>query len=221
MVASGFDPYAVLGIPSGASRREARAAFHRLVELYHPDRLAGFRAEVREEAARRLRETTVAWQAIASAHPRPLRAGTEGASETAPSPDPATLHDAELRSVDARRRLHVRWGGAGAQATLHALQAQHRRDRSSVRQVEWGAYRVELTGDEARQFLSGLLDPGLVEDGGERPGLPAAVVELAPALRDQIAGGAVAAAEPDAVDLHRLLGLLEGDRRYTISAEDF
>ncbi|CAN5552353.1 hypothetical protein BH20ACT2_BH20ACT2_07610 [soil metagenome] len=215
-VPSGPDPYAVLGIPSGASRREARAAFHRLVELYHPDRLDGLRADVREEAARRLREATAAWQAILTANPRPLRAGAHGAPQMAPRSDPATLHDAELRSVDARRRLHVRWGGASAQATLHALQVQHQRDRSSVRQVEWGAYRIELTGDEVRQFLAGLLDPG------QAPAeLPAAIVELAPALRQQIGPAGVPDTTPDAVDLHCLLDVLEGDRRYTISAEDF
>jgi hypothetical protein len=36
----GFDPYAVLGLGSGAGREEIRAAYVRLAKAYHPDRYA-------------------------------------------------------------------------------------------------------------------------------------------------------------------------------------
>jgi hypothetical protein len=36
-VDANFDPYRVLGIPTGASFDDVRAAYHRLTKMYHPD----------------------------------------------------------------------------------------------------------------------------------------------------------------------------------------
>ena len=39
---SSFDPYAVLQVSKEASPEEIRQAYHRMVKLYHPDRIASF-----------------------------------------------------------------------------------------------------------------------------------------------------------------------------------
>lgn len=37
-----FDPYQVLKVPRGASHDEIKHAYHRMVRLYHPDRIGNF-----------------------------------------------------------------------------------------------------------------------------------------------------------------------------------
>ena len=54
------DPYATLGIPSGATRAEAARAHRRLAKRYHPDVNPG------PEAAERMRRINEAWRTLAS-----------------------------------------------------------------------------------------------------------------------------------------------------------
>lgn len=78
------DPYAVLGLPADASRDQAVDAWRRLAEIYHPDRFATARPDVRDEAGRKMMELNEALAAIKRNGERP--AGR--ASRTAPPPSP-------------------------------------------------------------------------------------------------------------------------------------
>ena len=88
------DPYDILGIARDATLAEAKAAYRRLAELFHPDRLEGVRDEVRAEAARRMREAADAMRAIRDGLGRPLRAPGQkkppGPRTTPRRPRPAT-----------------------------------------------------------------------------------------------------------------------------------
>jgi curved DNA-binding protein CbpA len=187
-----LDPYDVLGIAREATLEEAKAAFRRVAQLFHPDRLVGLPSAVQAEGARRMREATDAIRAINTRYGRPLRApghhrshegapvdGTTRAADRAAaqespdndwlsddhrSPDDlwspanhgAKIYDAELESVDGPR-LHARWSGRHAAATLKAVQTAHRTKAGAVRQVEWGTYEMVLSGSEMRHFLEGVI----------------------------------------------------------------
>lgn len=58
-----FDPYAVLGLPSGASFDDVKAAWHRLSKSYHPDRFASadLPQEVRDYLGVMARRVNVAY----------------------------------------------------------------------------------------------------------------------------------------------------------------
>jgi DnaJ-domain-containing protein 1 len=58
------DPYAVLGIPSGASDEELEQAYRRRMSEYHPDRVANAAREIRDMADRRAREINQAYDRI-------------------------------------------------------------------------------------------------------------------------------------------------------------
>jgi len=68
------DPYEILGIARDATLAEAKAAYRRLAELFHPDRLGSVRDEVRAEGVRRMREANEAMRAVRDSFGRPLRA---------------------------------------------------------------------------------------------------------------------------------------------------
>ena len=55
-----LDPYAVLGIPPGASRDEAARAHRRLAKAYHPDLNPG------PAAAERMRRINAAWRILSN-----------------------------------------------------------------------------------------------------------------------------------------------------------
>jgi curved DNA-binding protein CbpA len=57
----------VLGIEPTGDGRAIRAAFLRLARIYHPDRFAGQPDDVRAEAERRMKEATVAYEALRGA----------------------------------------------------------------------------------------------------------------------------------------------------------
>jgi DnaJ-domain-containing protein 1 len=58
------DPWAVLGIPPGTSKDEARRAFRTLVSQYHPDKVAHLAREFQELADRKTRELNEAWELL-------------------------------------------------------------------------------------------------------------------------------------------------------------
>jgi hypothetical protein len=62
------DPYALLGVPPGASERELARAYRRLAKRWHPDR-AG------EDAARRMAELNQAYEIARLERRRPRRRG--------------------------------------------------------------------------------------------------------------------------------------------------
>jgi curved DNA-binding protein CbpA len=59
--------FQVLGIEPTGDGRAIRAAFLRLARIYHPDRFAGQPDDVRVEAERRMKEATVAYEALRGA----------------------------------------------------------------------------------------------------------------------------------------------------------
>ena len=56
--------YAVLGLTPEASDGEVDLAYRRLIAQYHPDRLNGAAAELREQAERKAREINQAYDRI-------------------------------------------------------------------------------------------------------------------------------------------------------------
>lgn len=54
--------YAVLQVAPEATTAEIRAAYYRLAEQYHPDKVQDLGSEIRELAARRLAEIDTAYQ---------------------------------------------------------------------------------------------------------------------------------------------------------------
>jgi DnaJ-domain-containing protein 1 len=52
-VESAWDPYAELGVPSGASRDAITRAYHEQLKRYHPDRVADLGVELQELAHRK------------------------------------------------------------------------------------------------------------------------------------------------------------------------
>ena len=93
MPASQPDPYRTLGVDPGASDAELRAAYHRLVQLHHPDHNGGS-----ADAARRFEEVQDAYARITS-----LRRMTPHVDEEATRPpvDP----DVESRLADIERQV--------------------------------------------------------------------------------------------------------------------
>ena len=65
-----FDPFAVLGVKTGASFDEVRTAYHRQAKIYHPDRysMAELPPEVRDELAAMVRRINAAFAALEVPH---------------------------------------------------------------------------------------------------------------------------------------------------------
>ncbi len=61
---NGFDPYAVLGINRNASKEEIRAAYHREMTNYHPDKVAHLGAELQELAKHKAQAINRAFQEL-------------------------------------------------------------------------------------------------------------------------------------------------------------
>jgi DnaJ-domain-containing protein 1 len=57
-------PHEVLGVSPGASAEEIRAAYQKLIQQYHPDRVAGMGLELRELAEQRTKELNAAYDAL-------------------------------------------------------------------------------------------------------------------------------------------------------------
>jgi DnaJ-class molecular chaperone len=57
-------PYEILGITPDASSAEVRQAFRTLAQIYHPDRYTEAPKSVQDEAARRMKEITAAYQVV-------------------------------------------------------------------------------------------------------------------------------------------------------------
>ena len=69
------DPYAVLGLESGASSEEVKKAYRRLVAQYHPDKVSHLGKEFQDLAHRRLIEIQRAYQHLVGRSRRFWRRG--------------------------------------------------------------------------------------------------------------------------------------------------
>jgi DnaJ like chaperone protein len=63
----GKDPYAVLGLSPGASEREIKNAYRRLISQHHPDKLGDVPEELKRRAEERAREINAAYEKIRQA----------------------------------------------------------------------------------------------------------------------------------------------------------
>jgi hypothetical protein len=57
-------PWKVLGLEPNASMNEITSAYHRLAQMYHPDKVDGLAPEFRELADRRMREINAAYEEL-------------------------------------------------------------------------------------------------------------------------------------------------------------
>ena len=57
------DPYAVLNIPTNATQDEVTAAYRKLAQMYHPDKVAGLAPEYQEIAQRKMKDINAAYAA--------------------------------------------------------------------------------------------------------------------------------------------------------------
>lgn len=70
------DPFAVLGVPPTASRREITEAYRALAQKYHPDRHLDSSVRRRRQAERRMRELNEAYRAARTRPPPSVYTGT-------------------------------------------------------------------------------------------------------------------------------------------------
>ncbi len=66
----GFDPHGVLGVATGATFEDVKAAWHRLSKVYHPDRYQSVELpqEVRDYLAAMARRVNLAYAALEAPH---------------------------------------------------------------------------------------------------------------------------------------------------------
>jgi curved DNA-binding protein CbpA len=160
----GSDPFQVLGLPPDATLAEARAAYRRLAELFHPDRLRGLREDVQAEGAQRMRDATAAMRSIRERYDRrlvaPGRRRADSAGERPPRQDAAfTDRGPERRSTAAQRTragapapaeqpprtLRTPPSDAATEAAAHLYHVQLRGLDGPGFQVNWGGRHAAAT----------------------------------------------------------------------------
>lgn len=92
-----MDPYEVLGIPRSATKAEITAAYRKLAQLYHPDRVVGRPEGVQRAAERRMQQLNEAYT-LARKSARARMQSTEVFGERV---DPKVV---EAMAREARRR---------------------------------------------------------------------------------------------------------------------
>jgi curved DNA-binding protein CbpA len=90
------DPYQVLGVSPDVSDDALRSAYHKLVQLHHPDHNAGS-----TESARRFEEIQDAYAQVMRLRRTASRPRTEAPGYTPPAPDP----ELESRMADLERQV--------------------------------------------------------------------------------------------------------------------
>ena len=103
-----MDPYAVLGVPRGASRDEVRAAYRALAVVWHPDRHQG--APTEAEATRRMQQINAAYE----------RLEEERAARAAPEPPRAEESDAVAQAYALLRAGRISEAERGLMAVAAA-----------------------------------------------------------------------------------------------------
>lgn len=211
------DPFEVLGIAADATLGEARAAYRRVVALFHPDHLQGMRAEVRAEGEKRLREATEALEAIRSGYRsirlpglpgRPRWPGAGG--PPADDAETETTYNAQIRDEESDG-IHADWSGIHAAAMYAALRRAHTVE-GPVQQVEWGAYECTMPGSEVKRLLANVLTDGSGWQGHPLETLDVGSTRLV---------GTSALEPPGSRDLGWLADNVGDRRRYLVTAEVF
>ncbi|PLS75545.1 MAG: hypothetical protein CYG61_06565 [Actinobacteria bacterium] len=92
-----MDPYEVLGIRRSATKAEIAAAYRKLAQLYHPDRVVGRPVAVQRAAERRMQELNEAYTLARKS----ARARMQAAEVVGEGVDPKVV---EAMAREARRR---------------------------------------------------------------------------------------------------------------------
>jgi curved DNA-binding protein CbpA len=103
--------FEVLGIDPTTDDRSVRAAFLRMARIYHPDRFSGLPEDVRDEAERRMKDATVAYDLLRSLS-APRKRGRDPFDEAEIRARAQLLRDAidDRRKRDERdRERWARW----------------------------------------------------------------------------------------------------------------
>jgi hypothetical protein len=58
------DPYVILNIPRNATQDEANAAYRKMAQMYHPDKVAGLAPEYHEIAEKKMKDINAAYEQI-------------------------------------------------------------------------------------------------------------------------------------------------------------
>ena len=204
----------MLGIAADATLAEARAAYRRVVALFHPDHLQGMRAEVRAEGEKRLREATEALESIRSGY-RSLRLPGFGRGPGAEGPasedgEAENTYNAQIRD-ESSDGIHADWAGPHAAALYAALRHGHTVE-GGIQQVEWGAYECTMTGSDVKRLMARVLADG---DGWRRE--PLETLDIG----SKRLVGTSAPEPPGSRDLGWLADHVADRRRYVVTAEVF
>jgi curved DNA-binding protein CbpA len=168
----GSDPFQVLGLPPDATLADARAAYRRLAELFHPDRLRGLREEVQGEGAQRMRAATEAMRTIRERYNRPLVAPGRRRADSAPPPGDAatagrgdecrstntqrTRADAPAPSERPPRTVRTPPSDAATEAAAHLYHVQ-------LRGLDGPGFQVNWSGPHAAATLAALRHAHTIE----------------------------------------------------------
>lgn len=142
-----MDPYEVLGIRRSATKAEITAAYRKLAQLYHPDRVVGRPEGVQRAAERRMQELNEAYTLARKS----ARARMQSAEVVGESIDPKIM---EAMARDARRR-------ASRAAQEHKAQARvSKAKRVEVQKtydyVDAKAERKSLPTNGTRSVMAGV-----------------------------------------------------------------
>ena len=114
-------PYEVLQVSATASQEEIAAAYKRMAQLYHPDKVASLGPELREVAEQKMKEINIAYAALTrttsvlpvSAQTPPPTPTDEGAEdELFPSAVEITTDMGRASTSVLQRRLSIGYGRA-------------------------------------------------------------------------------------------------------------
>ena len=145
------DPFAVLGLDSGASDEDVTEAYRTLAQIYHPDRYAEAPARVQAEANKRMQELNAAFQQVrgrpsqrrrtADDSPRNPPPTPRPSSPPPPPPPPEPAPDRGVHYVDGAGRFHhagvAPLGYARFGQQVHPLPAARRCGRLDDELLQW------------------------------------------------------------------------------------
>ena len=172
------DPYQVLGVSPDVSDAALRSAYHKLVQLHHPDHNAGS-----PEAARRFEEIQDAYAQITRRRRAASSPRTDAPRTSAPAPDP----EVESRMADLERQVreahHARERArrAAAKAAARTEKRPSDEDLGYVRtddslsrllddvRTELSEKFAQARTHPARERVADLIDELATKLRGERP----------------------------------------------------
>lgn len=104
-----MNPFEVLGIASGASPEDIKAAYHRLAKQWHPDRFSG---PEKAQAEERFRQLAEAFNMLKDARP-------EAVAAPASSPAPVVEPAAATSATPVKERTAAEWFKDAQEAFAH------------------------------------------------------------------------------------------------------